>query len=109
MKLIRKTCSWIFLAWLFCREMFFSVKDVALSVLDPSRVKQSAIVAVPLDVKSDAGISLLANLISLTPGTTSIHISEDRSTLYVHVMNYSPGVVESFKTGFERSVMEVYP
>lgn len=109
MKKIRVIWNWIVLGWLFFQELFLSVWDVVLTVIRPSRVKQSAVVAVPLDVKSDAGIALFANIISLTPGTTSIHISEDRATLYVHVMNYSPEIVQKFKSGFERRVMEVLP
>lgn len=109
MTFIRKTWAWIVLATLFFRELMLSVWDVALTVLRPSRVAQSAIVAVPLDVKSDAGVVLLANMITLTPGTISIHVSDDHSTLYVHVMNASPNAVQQIKAGFERRVMEVFP
>ncbi len=50
-----------------------------------------------------------SNMITLTPGTTSLHVSEDRSTLYVHVMNVSDDSVRQIKDGFERSVKEVLP
>ena len=109
MTFIRKTWNWIVLAGLFLRELMLSVWDVALTVLRPSRVSQSAIVAVPLDVKGDAGIVLLANMITLTPGTISIHVAEDRSAIYVHVMNSSPDSVQKIKSGFERRVMKVLP
>lgn len=101
--------AWIRLAGLFLKELALSVKEVTLTVLDPKRVSRSAIVAVPLDVESDAGITLLANMITLTPGTVSLHVSEDRSTLYVHVMNVSDLSVGQIKDGFERSVKEVLP
>jgi len=109
MKQVRLGWSWIVLACLFSRELMLSVWDVALAVLNPSRVAHSAIVAVPLDVKSDAGISLFANMITLTPGTISIHVSDDRAVLYVHVMNYAPDAVQKLKAGFECHVMEVFP
>lgn len=108
MKLIRKAWSWIVLAFIFCRELLLSVWSVALAVLNPSRVSNSAIVVVPLDVKSDAGIALLANMITLTPGTISLHVSDDRTKLFVHVMDYSPDIVQKLKEGFERHVMEIY-
>jgi multicomponent Na+:H+ antiporter subunit E len=85
------------------------VQDVIRTVLDPRRASRSAIVAVPLDVRSDAGISVLANMITLTPGTTSLHVSDDRRVLYVHVMNVSDQSVRQIKDGFERSVREVLP
>lgn len=99
--------AWIRLIVLFFRELALSVKDVAISVMRPNRPIRSAILAIPLDLKSDAGITLLANMITLTPGTTSLHVSEDRSTLYVHVMNASDESVAQIKEGFERSIREV--
>jgi multicomponent Na+:H+ antiporter subunit E len=102
-------CRWLGLGGLLLRELTLSVKDVLLTVLDPGRVRRSAIVAVPLDVQSDAGISVFANMITLTPGTTSLHVSDDRRVLYVHVMNVSDQSVQQLKDGFERSVREVLP
>ncbi len=104
---VAKAGAWVRLAGLFIRELAFSVKDVLLAVLDPRRDYRSAIVAVPLDVKGDAAITLVANMITLTPGTTSLHVSDDRSTLYVHVMNVSDESVRAIKEGFEARVREV--
>lgn len=101
--------AWLKLSGLFLKELSLSVKEVTLTVLDPKRASNSAIVAVPLDLKSDSGITLLANMITLTPGTVSLHVSEDRSTLYVHVMHVSDLSVGQIKDGFERSVKEVLP
>lgn len=109
MTLVRKTWKWAILAAIFFRELLLSVWDVALTVLRPARVSESAIVAVPLDVKSDAGVVLLANMITLTPGTISLHVSEDHSVLYIHVMNATPHTVQKIKAEFERRVMEVLP
>lgn len=99
--------SWLALSGIFLRELALSVKDVVITVLNPRRPIRSAIVAVPLDVESRAGITLLANMITLTPGTTSLHVSKDHSTLYVHVMNASDYSVAQIKDGFERRVKEV--
>jgi multicomponent Na+:H+ antiporter subunit E len=51
----------------------------------------------------------VANLISLTPGTLSIDLSEDRSILYVHVMflDDPDRFRQSIKNGVERRVLEV--
>jgi multicomponent Na+:H+ antiporter subunit E len=70
-------------------------------------------VAVPLDIEtdSDAEITLLANLISLTPGTLSLDLSPDRRTLYVHAMDIPGGDLDRFrrnlKQELERRVIEV--
>ena len=53
---------------------------------------------------------ILANMVTLTPGTTSLFISDDRETLYVHVMDTpSPeATIASIKDGFEKKVMETF-
>jgi len=99
--------NWTMLILTFGRELAKSVQDVVLNVVNPKRVSQSAIVEVPLDVKSDLGIALLANMITLTPGTTTLHVSEDKSHLYAHVMNYSDSVVSDIKQRFECQIMKV--
>lgn len=73
---------------------------------------QPAVVAIPLDVKSDLGIMLLANLITLTPGTLSLEVSDDKKYLYVHTI-YLEGSIQNFKqkikNGFEKKVIAVTP
>lgn len=70
-----------------------------------------AIVAVPLDIETDFEINALASLITLTPGTLSIEVSEDRKTLYVHMMYVKNGDIEmakkEIKNGFEKKIMEL--
>jgi multicomponent Na+:H+ antiporter subunit E len=104
---VRIAAAWLRLIGLFLQELALSVKDVTITVLRPNRPIRSAIVAIPLDLKSDAGITLLANMITLPPGTTSLHVSEDRSTLSAHVMNVSDETVSGIKEGFEQKGKEV--
>ena len=68
------------------------------------------IVAVPLDLTSDAGITVLANLITLTPGTLSLDVSPDRRTLWVHALDVADpdAFRREVKEGFERRVKEVF-
>lgn len=83
---------------------------VAYEVVTPPHTMRPGIVAVPLEVKTDAAITLLANLISLTPGTLSLDVSADRRVIYVHTM-YVDDVEEfrrEIKEGFERRVLEVF-
>ena len=45
------------------------------------------IVKVSPDLKTDLGITMLANSITLTPGTLSVDIDEDKNDLYIHWIN----------------------
>lgn len=99
---------WLRLLVMFLYELLASSVMVVWDVLTPTQYSEPGIVAVPLDVKSDAGILLVTNLISLTPGTLSLDISEDRKTLYVHAMfSEDPEkLIYSLKNGMERWVKE---
>ena len=70
----------------FLRDLVVSNLRVAYDVLTPTHYMRPAVVAVPLRAKSDGAITILANMISLTPGTLSLDVSSDRSVLYLHVM-----------------------
>ncbi len=69
------------------------------------------IIAIPLDVKSDAGITVLANLITLTPGTVSLDVATDRRTIYIHCIDVqdAEAIRNDIKQQFERRVMELLP
>lgn len=94
----------------FVKELIVANLRVAFDVLTPRHRMQPAVVAVPLDLQSDAEITLLAILITLTPGTLSIDVSADRRVLYLHSM-YSPDpevLTRQVKQGFERRVREIF-
>lgn len=100
----------IWLAVTFLWELVKSSVNVAIIVLSPGRKLQPAIIAYPLDVKSDAEITLLANLITLTPGTLSIDVSEDGKTLYVHAIDApdTNAIIADIKSSFERRIARVF-
>jgi multicomponent Na+:H+ antiporter subunit E len=82
---------------------------VSWDVVTPSDRRKPGIVAVPLDATTDLEITILANLISFTPGTLSLDVTRDRRYLLVHSMFIdSP---ESFKADLkqrlERRVLEI--
>jgi multicomponent Na+:H+ antiporter subunit E len=94
----------------FLKELVVSSVRVAIDVIRPTFTMRPAIIEVPLDVRGDVQITLLANLVSLTPGTLSVDVSDDCGCLYVHAMyGGDPAeVVRSIKHDFERRIMEVF-
>ena len=93
----------------FIKALFVSNLRVLWDVVTPQHISRPGIIGVPLDASTDFEIMLVANLISLTPGTLSVDLSEDRKTLYVHVMFLDDidGAREELKYGLERRVLEV--
>ncbi|WP_108395732.1 Na+/H+ antiporter subunit E [Devosia submarina] len=108
----RKLRALLGLSISFCVELMLSAIRVARVVLTPDldRVLRPAIFAFPLGVKSDAEIATLANLITLTPGTLSVDVSDDRTMLYVHVLQHTTreAFIAELQNGFERQVREVF-
>lgn len=83
---------------------------VARAVLGPVARLQPGFARVPLDVRSDIGIAVLASTITLTPGTISADLSADRRELVVHYLDErDPGrLVTGIKERYERPIMEVF-
>jgi len=82
---------------------------IARDVLTPRHTMRPGIVAVPLDAERDNEITLLATLISLTPGSLVLDVSDDRRVIYIHAMNIPDrdAFIHEIKDGFERRVLEV--
>lgn len=94
----------------FCKELWLSSVKVARTALSRDMGLNPAIVKMPLDVKTDLEIFLVANLISLTPGTLTLDVAPDRSFLVIHtIYGEDPeAVVEELKSGMEHRVKEVF-
>jgi multicomponent Na+:H+ antiporter subunit E len=90
-------------------ELVVSSLRVAWDVVTPRARRRPGIIAVPLDLRSDGAITLLAALITLTPGSLGVDVSADRSTLFVHEMfvDDPDQVRQRIKRGFERRVAEL--
>jgi len=90
----------------FVRELVVANVRVASDVLRSGARIRPAVVAVPLDVTSDGEILLLSMLINITPGSVTLDLSNDRRTLYVHVMHMRSAEKSrrDIKDGFERRV-----
>ncbi|EGV28993.1 cation antiporter [Thiorhodococcus drewsii AZ1] len=83
---------------------------VAWLILRGPRRVAPGFVVVPLDLRSDLGISLLANTISLTPGTVSAWLDPERRNLVVHGLNVRnpEALVESIKQRYETPLLEIF-
>lgn len=95
----------VHLAW----DLILSSLRVAYNVVTPVVRTKPGVIAIALNVKTDAEILVLANAITLTPGTMSLDVSADRKTLYVHGMFIEdPELFRAeIKDGIERRTLEL--
>jgi multicomponent Na+:H+ antiporter subunit E len=94
----------------FMRQLLLSNLSVARTVLfEPLDKIHPAFLAIPLEAKTDAEIAVLANLITLTPGTLSLDVSTDRSVLYIHTLDVEDvdALRDEIKRNLERGLLEV--
>ena len=92
------------LAAVFLWDLLLSSLRIGLDVVTPRHRMHSAVIKVPLDLESDAEITLLANLISLTPGMLTLDHAEDRRSLFIHVMHVKGRDVEATRARIKRKL-----
>lgn len=98
------------LFFFFLYELVLANLKIAWDIVTPQHRMTPGIVAVPLDAETDFEITLLSIFITLTPGTLSLDISDDRKLLFVHVMyvDSTENVIKEIKNGFERRILEIF-
>lgn len=77
----------------------------------PKSQLQPAWIVVPLELRQPEAIAMLASAITLTPGTLTCDLSEDRHALLVHCLHAPDpaAVVDEIKTRYEARLKEIYP
>src|SRR5690625_7917828 len=94
---------------MFIRKFIVSNFDNFKLVYAKNHDFEHCIFAMPIEVKKNWEITLLANLISLTPGTLSIAVSDDNSIIFIHAMHIDEKEqsIYDIKNTFEKAIMEV--
>ena len=100
-RILQLTCYFV---W----QLLVSNLRVLWDVITPRHFSKPGVIAVPLDAETDFEIMMVANLVSLTPGTLSLDVSDDRKTLYVHMMFLDDVTAarREIKQGIEKRVLE---
>lgn len=95
---------------LFFKEIVKGSIKIGFDIITPHHHMTPAIIALPLDCQTDIEITLLANTITLTPGTTSVAVSDDKKILYVYSVYFSGDKekdIAEIKNGLEKRLLEV--
>ncbi|WP_163537832.1 Na+/H+ antiporter subunit E [Gracilibacillus sp. YIM 98692] len=97
------------LVFLFIKELLLSNIDIVKWVYRPGKNYRPGIFELPTDLRSNWEITILTSLISLTPGTLSVAVSDDNQKIYVHAMDIEDSeiAISAIKDTFEKAIMEV--
>lgn len=99
----------IWLTILFLKELVLSNLAVLRIVLKPKLDIKPGIFAFETELESEWEVTLLSSLITLTPGTLVVDVSDDNKVLYIHSMDIEDvdEAAESIKLSFEKAISEV--
>jgi len=91
-------------------DIIISNIQVAILICGKMSTLQPGIFAVPLDIEGELPITMLANTISLTPGTVSAELSADRKWLYVHALHLQDEheEIRRIKNRYEQPLREIF-
>ncbi|WP_417660217.1 Na+/H+ antiporter subunit E [Pseudomonas sp.] len=101
------------LCWFFLRiigDIIIANLQVAKLILGPQSKLRPAFVEIPMLLEDDLALTMLASIISLTPGTVSADLSDDRKMLLVHTLDVGDEaqLVAEIKTRYEAPLLEVF-
>ena len=109
MRELRRGWAALSLLGTFAYDLVVASLAVARIVLTPGRRNQPAIVAVPVDARTEWGVALFAYFVSATPGSTCLHVADDRRTIDVHFLD-APDTRASaagMKALYERRIIQM--
>ncbi|MBD8523700.1 Na+/H+ antiporter subunit E [Lysinibacillus fusiformis] len=106
---LRRVFSIIKLLWLFNWELFLSSYSVLKQITTPKLNITPGIFTYKTVLKGDWEITALALLLTLTPGSVVMEVSEEGDVFYIHAMDIEQSkdaVIRSIGK-FEQAIMEV--
>lgn len=93
----------------FLKELFRANMQIAYDLVTPSYFMKPGIIRFPLRAETDFEINMLANIISLTPGTLILDVSDDKKVLYIHAtyVTSKEDFITYLREGFEKKLLEI--
>src|SRR5690606_30081488 len=99
----------ILFVFYFFYDMIRANVEVTREIMTPNLNMTPGIIAYKHSLNSDFEITVITNLIALTPGTMVLKISEDKKTLYIHglYVKDKEKFIERLKNGLEKKLIEI--
>ena len=94
---------------IFLKELTIANYQVAKLVLAPKLKIRPGFVAIPMDADTDFEVTCLANSITLTPGTITVHLPQERHVIVIHALDITEdpqAVRDSVKTVLEANILK---
>jgi multicomponent K+:H+ antiporter subunit E len=108
---VRRTRAVLVLLRRVLWDIVLSNVEVARRILGPEAALTPTFVWLPLELTNIHGITALASIITLTPGTVSAELSDDRRHLLIHCFNLddAEALLATIKARYEAPLKEIFP
>jgi multicomponent Na+:H+ antiporter subunit E len=94
---------------IFLKELAIANYQVAKLVLAPKLKIRPGFVAIPMDADTDFEVTCLANSITLTPGTITVHLPQERHVIVIHALDVAEdpqAVRDAVKSVLEANILK---
>lgn len=107
---VRRLWALVRLAAVVAYEIVVANLQIAAAVLHPRRRNRPGMATMPLAARSDLAVTVLANIITMIPGTLTVDLTTDRSGLLLHFFEARDveAQVAAIRRGLEPLVQEVF-
>jgi multicomponent Na+:H+ antiporter subunit E len=109
-KMIVRVFRVILFTLFYFKELLLASILLAWDIVRPRKTFSHGIVGVDLDLTNDTAIIALVNLISMTPGSLSVELTQDKKRLYIHAMYLEDPVKfkARIKNKLERKIKQIF-
>lgn len=106
---VHRVWAVIKLSVLFLKELILANVAVLKVVLQPKMTMEPAFFKYETELTEEWEITLLSSLITLTPGTVVVHISDDSKYLFIHAIDAADvdETIVAIRDSFEKAIREV--
>lgn len=106
---LRRVAKIIYLIFLFIKELISSSYSVMGYILKPKLEITPGIFTYKTSLKGEWEVTTLALLLTLTPGSVVIEVSEEGNLFYIHAMDIEQSKEEVIRSigKFEKAILEV--
>ncbi|PLX15858.1 MAG: hypothetical protein C0597_08350 [Marinilabiliales bacterium] len=86
MRIVKKTYFIVEFVLFYMVKLVQANIYIAFDIVTPKMHTMPDFITLPLKIKSDFGLLLFSNLVSMTPGSLTIDINEEKNCIEIHIL-----------------------
>lgn len=110
MRFLKKLYYIVIFLFQYCFDLTYAATRIAIDVITVKDMSQPGIIEIELDVEGRWECMLLANLITFSPGSMVVGVSEDNKKMLVHCffLDNREEIISDIKNRLEKRVIQIF-